>query len=128
MQKNPVVFWELASCDMEKSAAFFREVFEWDVAHDERLGFYIAPATTPLNESIDGGIFTLGKAKLPFVALYIQVTDIDEKAAFVAEKGGYILEEPFEIKSGARICLFNEPSGVTFAMIEPKKNEPKDAR
>jgi len=34
------------------------------------------------------------------------------------EQGGYIVEPPFEIASGSKICLFNEPSGVTLAMIE----------
>ena len=120
MQKNPVVFWELASHDMEKSAAFFRDVFEWDINMNERLGFYIAPATSPPDETIDGGIFTLGKARLPFVALYIQVADIDAKAKLIEEKGGFIVEAPFDNPGGSRICLFNEPSGVTFAMIQPK--------
>jgi predicted enzyme related to lactoylglutathione lyase len=120
MQKNPIVFWELASHDMEKSAAFFRDVFEWDINMNERLGFYIAPATNPLDEAIDGGIFTLGKARLPFVALYIQVVDIDAKAKLIEEKGGFIVEAPFDNPGGSRICLFNEPSGVTFAMIQPK--------
>ena len=60
----------------------------------------------------------MGKARLPFVALYIQVDDIDEKAKTIEENGGFIVEAPFDTSSGSRICLFNEPSGVTFAMIQ----------
>ena len=120
MQKNPIVFWELATQDMEKSVAFFRKVFEWQVDFNEKLGFYFIPHTTPENESIEGAIFTLRKAKLPFMALYIQVEDIQEKAKLIEENGGLILEAPFKIPSGSKICLFNDPSGVTFAMIEPR--------
>ena len=38
----------------------------------------------------------------------------------VQENGGFIVIEPFDIGDGERICLFNEPSGVTFAMIQEK--------
>jgi predicted enzyme related to lactoylglutathione lyase len=120
MQTNPVVFWELASNDMEKSVTFFREVFDWQIDFNERLGFYLIPETTPKQESLEGAIFTLKRAKLPFLTIYIQVEDIDAKAALVEEKGGFIVEEPFDISPRSRICLFNEPSGVTFAMIQSK--------
>jgi predicted enzyme related to lactoylglutathione lyase len=122
MQKNPVVFWELASHDMEKSVRFFRDVFEWQIDFDDHLGFYIIPATTPTDRSLEGGIFTLKQAKLPFVALYLRVEDIEQKALLVAQKGGLVIETPHEIPGGSKICLFNEPSGVTFAMIQPKSS------
>ena len=120
MQKNPVVFWELATHDMEKTTAFFMVVFDWKIEFNDRLGFYNIPETTPANESIDGAIFTLKRAKLPFLTVYIQVDDIDAKAALIEEQGGNIIEAPFETPNGPKICLFNEPSGVTFAMLEPK--------
>ena len=119
-QKNPVVFWELASHDEEKSVKFFREVFEWDLQMDERLGFYV----TNIEENappMDGGIFTLKKAILPFLTLYILVEDIEKMAEKIEAHGGYIREGVQELPSGSKICLFNEPSGVTFAMLEQKK-------
>jgi len=123
VQKNPVVFWELASHDMEKTVEFFRAVFEWKIEFSERLGFYIIPEISPAGETLDGAIFTLKRAKLPFLTIYILVDDIEAKARLIEEKGGFIVEAPFEIPSGSRICLFNEPSGVTFAMLEPKPKE-----
>ena len=116
MQLNPVVFWELASYDMEKSVQFFRDVFDWRIDFNDRLGFYIIPESTPQGESMEGGVFTLKKAKLPFLTLYIQVDDMDNKARLIEEKSGFITEGPREIPGGSKICLFNEPSGVTFAM------------
>lgn len=44
MPKNPVVFWELASHDKEKSAEFLDKVFDWDLKMNERLGFYTMDA------------------------------------------------------------------------------------
>ena len=119
------MFWELASNDMKASVDFFRDVFGWQIDYSDRLGFYIIPDTSPQNKAIDGAIFTLRKAKLPFLTVFIQVDDIIEKARQVEEHGGYILEKPNRVPGGAHICLFNEPSGVTFAMIEPMKEELK---
>lgn len=124
MQKNPVVFWELATHDMEKTVEFFREVFEWKIEFNDRLGFYIIPEISPPNEALDGAVFTLKRAKLPFLTVFIQVEDIEAKAKLISEKGGFIVDEPSEIPSGSKICLFNEPSGVTFAMLEPKFTQP----
>jgi predicted enzyme related to lactoylglutathione lyase len=117
MAAHPVVFWELASHDMEKSVAFFRKVFDWEIAFDERIGFYTVK-TGPVPVDMEGGIFTLKQAKLPFLTIYIRVEDIEDRARLIAESGGLIIDEPFDIGSGTKICLFNDPSGVTFAMIQ----------
>jgi predicted enzyme related to lactoylglutathione lyase len=65
------------------------------------------------------------KAKLPFLTLYIKVEDIFTMANRVEESGGHIVEAPFDIGGGSYICLFNEPSGVTLAMIQPGAGETK---
>jgi len=122
MQKNPVCYWELASNDAEKSIKFLKEVFDWGVEYDKKTGIYEIPAGDASNGFTGGGVFTLRKAKLPFLTIYVRVDDIDAKAAKIEKLGGYIVEPPFDLPSGSRICLFNEPSGVTFAMIQPASN------
>jgi len=122
---NPVVFWELASHDAEKSIAFFEAIFDWE---------FNAPPDSPLSVArtsteqggVNGGIFTLGKAKLPFLTVYVLVDDIVGKAELVKENGGLVIEEPHEIPGGSWICLFNDPSGATFAMLEQKKASPDE--
>lgn len=115
--KNPIVWWELGTSDEARSVAFFREVFDWKLPFDERLGFHVMSPDAGAALS-GGGIFKLRRAKLPFLTLFIQVDDIEAKAALVEAHGGMILDPPADIGGGKRICLFNEPSGVTFAMIE----------
>jgi predicted enzyme related to lactoylglutathione lyase len=119
MHKHPVCFWELASHDAAKTTAFLRKLFDWDLAFDTRLGFYTMDAGEQRQAFSGGGVFTLSKPRLPFLTLYVAVDDIEAKAAQVEELGGAVVEPPFEIPGGARICLFNEPSGVTLAMIQP---------
>jgi len=49
------------------------------------------------------------------------VDDIVKMAKLVEKHGGHIVEPPFAISERSMICLFNEPSGVSFAMIERRK-------
>ncbi len=119
MLKNPVCFWELASHDAVKSVEFFEKVFEWKSLYDDRIGIYEFPAEEGANSFFGGGVFTLRRAKLPFLTVYIRVEDIETKAKRIEEEGGSIVEPPFKLPTGSKICLFNEPSGVTFAMLEP---------
>jgi len=124
MSANPVFWWELASNDADKTIAFLRKVFDWNLEFDEKMGFYVMPTDDDDKQAFGGGmVFTLGKAWLPFMALYIRVDDIEAKAQLVEEAGGLIVEAPFEIQSGTKFYLFNEPSGVTFAMIQSSTNE-----
>jgi predicted enzyme related to lactoylglutathione lyase len=114
---NPVVFWELASNDAEASVQFFEGIFDWKI---EKIPDTIIHGVESRSgeKGIEGGIFTLQKAKLPFLTIYILVDDIEEKARLVKERGGLVIEEPHEISAGTWICLFNDPSGVTFAMLQ----------
>ena len=63
MPSHPVVFWELATQNQEKSVEFFRKVFDWEIELDERLGFYIVK-TGPVPEDMEGAIFTLKKSEM----------------------------------------------------------------
>jgi predicted enzyme related to lactoylglutathione lyase len=116
MFANPIIWWELATHDQEKSVEFFAKVFGWEFRFDENVGFYKMKNG---NFTLGGGaIFTLRRAKLPFVALYIQVEDIHEKAKLIQEHGGFIVDPPAELAPNEWLCLFNEPSGVTFGMLQ----------
>ena len=121
MKVNPIVWWELASHDAEKTADFIKKVFGWEIEYDETIKCFNFPIPKDDSRLSGGGVFTLRKAKLPFLTFYVQVEDIDKKAKLIEQLGGHILEAPFKIASGSRICLFNEPSGVTLAMLEKKK-------
>jgi predicted enzyme related to lactoylglutathione lyase len=123
VKKNPVVYWELASQDAQKTTAFLKKVFGWAPEYDEKTGIYELPAGETQKDFSGGGVFTLRRAKLPFLTIYIRVDDIESKAKLVEKHGGFIIESPLEINPGVKICLFNEPSGVTLAMVERTKKK-----
>ena len=119
MHNNPVVYWELASHYAERTADFLRKVFDWEFEFDPKTTIYELPAGEASQSFAGGGVFTLRRAKLPFLTLYIRVEDIEAKVRLIQEHGGFIVEGPMEIPGGAKICLSNEPSGVTLAMLQP---------
>jgi len=118
---NPVVYWELASHDAARTVDFLQKVFGWTPEYDAKTTIYEFPAGNARQAFSGGGVFTLRRAKLPFLTMYLRVEDIEAKARLVEEHGGFIIEAPFEINPGTQICLFNEPCGVTLAMLEKTK-------
>ena len=57
MSANPIIWWELATHDQEKSVKFFEKVFGWEFRFDEKADFYkIKYGNFTL---AGGGIFTL---------------------------------------------------------------------
>jgi predicted enzyme related to lactoylglutathione lyase len=118
MHKNPVVYWELASHYADVTVDFLHKVFDWEFEYDPNTTIFELPAGESSQAFAGGGVFTLRRAKLPFLTLYIRVEDIEAKTRLIQEYGGFIVEGPIEIPGGAKICLFNEPSGVTLAMIQ----------
>jgi uncharacterized protein len=119
MSNNPVIYWELASHDAPQTVNFLQKVFDWDFEYDARTTIHELPAElTPVQ---GGGVFTLRRAKLPFLTIYIKVDDLDAKVKLIEENGGFIVDPPLDLPGGSRICLFNEPSGVTLTMLQAAK-------
>ena len=121
MPPNPVVFWELGTHDGPESLEFFTTVFGWTSAPVPGAATFFHTLDTGGKDSgIDGGVFTLRQARPAFLTVYILVNDIEARAELVEQAGGMIVEAPHEISPGTWICLFNDPSGVTFAMLEKR--------
>jgi predicted enzyme related to lactoylglutathione lyase len=121
MSSNPIVYWELASHNAEKSVEFFNKAFGWNFEYDKATTIHQSPIPKEENKLWGGGIFTLPNAKLPFLTLFIEVDDVYTKEKELEKLGAFITIPAHEINPGIHICLFNEPSGVTFAMIQKRK-------
>lgn len=120
MSTNPVVYWELASSNAEKSVEFFKKAFDWNFDYDKNSTIFELPKE--INQVRGGGIFTLKMARLPFLTIYIEVDDVYKKEKEIEKLGALIVIPAHEIAPNVHICLFNEPSGVTFAMIQKRKS------
>jgi predicted enzyme related to lactoylglutathione lyase len=60
VKKNPVVYWELASHDAEKTTAFLKKVFGWAPEYDKKTGIYELPAGVAQKDFSGGGVLHYG--------------------------------------------------------------------
>jgi uncharacterized protein len=67
MNGNPIVYWELASSNAEKSVEFFKKAFGCDFDYDKATTIYELPKE--INQFRGGGVFTLKMAKPPFLTI-----------------------------------------------------------
>ena len=69
MAGDPIVWWELATHDAEKSVAFFEKVFGWDLPFNEQARFHLTRADSPPGQRAVGGDSMLTNLPLPRMRL-----------------------------------------------------------
>lgn len=110
----PIVFFDIAGPDASKQAAFYRAVFDWDVAPDGRFS---APVLAPL-----GGALRADPADK---VIYIGVDDVTVALAKVTANGGKIVAPRFEVKGVVVLGLFTDPAGNRMGLVELTGGKPK---
>ena len=110
----PIVFFDIAGADMARQTAFYRTVFDWDVAPDGRFS---VPATAPLTGTL--------RADPADKVLYIGVDDVTATLAKVVANGGQVVAPRFEIKSVVVLGLFTDPAGNRLGLVEMSGAAPK---
>jgi predicted enzyme related to lactoylglutathione lyase len=105
---------ELASPDLEASAAFYRDLFGWTISPFE--GSEEPYLMIQNGDASNGGIRALGPPGVPpHWLVYFGAEDIDAALARVAELGGKKMVGPIDIQM-ARIAVAQDPQGAAFAL------------
>ena len=99
-----------------------------DLAFDE--DYWISVQVNTDSEMMPRSQFSsVGYAYKAIISDYAARAEVAEKVdtvELIEAKGGLVIEEPHEISSGSWICLFNDPSGATFAMIQQERSSPDE--
>ncbi len=107
---------ELLAADLEKSFAFYGELFDWQRADADTgpLGTY--QLFSAGGQTI-GGMFTKPPTvPVPFWLYYFNVGNIDVAAERVRAGGGEVIEGPLELAGGSWIARCMDPQGAMFAL------------
>jgi len=111
---------DLSSTDTDGAKAFYTGLFGWD---------------TEDNPIPDGGVYTmLLKGGKPVAALsatmsegqpsvwnsYVTVESADDGAAAVAEQGGTVVMEAFDVMDVGRMAVVQDPTGAFLSVWEPR--------
>jgi predicted enzyme related to lactoylglutathione lyase len=107
-----MVWNELASPDVARSTAFYRDLLGWE-AEPDATGY----ATIRSGEAINGGIRPLRDGEAPAWMVYFSIGSAEEAARQVRAAGGAILTGPMEGTVG-RIAVVRDPQGAVLALYE----------
>ena len=110
---RPVVHWEIVARDAERQAAFYREVFNWDVGAGPIMQI---PAGLGGPEPGPGGHIRRGDR--PAVVLYVQVRDLRASLARAEELGGVVVTDPFDVPDGPTLASINDPEGNPLVLVQ----------
>lgn len=120
-EPGALIWNELNTTDVEAAAAFYAAALGLESAPMEGAEDYFSLSVTgrPV-----GGMRPLGAAGAPPEAashwlVYFAVADTDATAAKVAEAGGTVCKEPFDMVAG-RMAVVQDSQGAPFAVIAPK--------
>jgi predicted enzyme related to lactoylglutathione lyase len=108
-----LVWNELQSPDLDASAAFYGDLFGWQIAQAEGMqDRYLMIKNAGAN---NGGIRDLTPPSPPSWLTYFGVQDVDEALAKVDELGGSKLAGPIDIGI-AKLAVVADPQGAVFAL------------
>lgn len=107
----PVVHFEFWSSNPAKAAAFYQQVFGWNIQHLPEIDYHLAD-TNSGGVGINGGIFKPQDGPIPApTALYIDVDDLDAYGQKITAAGGTIVVANQEVPGMGTFSLFSDPDG-----------------
>ncbi len=123
---------DLASADIEASAAFYNDLLGWDVPERENsaeMGGYRRAEKD--GADVAGMMPLMAEGQPPAWTTYVAVADADATAALVAENGGTVMAPPMDVMDLGRMAIFADPTGAVFGIWQAgtfagaaKVNEP----
>jgi uncharacterized glyoxalase superfamily protein PhnB len=101
-------YLEIPALDVHQSAAFYENVFGWNIRHRESDRPSFDDATGYVS-----GAWVTGRepARTPGLLPYIWVDNVDDVAAQVAASGGEVLKAPHAEGGNTRIAIIRDPAG-----------------
>jgi uncharacterized protein len=112
---QPVVHFEIGCRDSAKTQEFYAKLFDWQI----QAAGPAAMIDTGGKGGINGHITALGHEPFNYVAVYVQVDDIEAYLAKAQALGGKKIVGPIEIPTGS-FAWMADPEGTTIGLFKPK--------
>ncbi len=121
MSNHPIVHIEFSSLNREASAAFYQNLFGWQVRQIPEMDY----ATFDSGEGSVGGGFNPVHEQNPAgtVTVYVNTDDIRATLAQVVALGGKAISDPMPIPGVGLFAYFQDPTGNTLALLEPHMDQ-----
>ncbi len=118
------IHMEIASTDPQKTRQFFEEVFDWEFEFMPEMEYstFVAPSGP------GGGLMAPMENQTPGILNYLLSHSIDEDVKKIEAAGGHLLQAKREIPGVGWWAVFQEPTGLTFALFETPPQPPARPR
>jgi predicted enzyme related to lactoylglutathione lyase len=114
---RPVVQFSIHAKDRRRQAAFYRELFDWDMQEQAALPVIgIPPGKGPPEDGIGGHIIESDHA--PAITVYIQVADLRATLDRAVVLGGTRVLEPFDVPNGPTVAQIKDPEGNLLGLVQ----------
>ena len=125
-QPGTVSWAELATTDQQGGVAFYRALFDWEVA-EQPIGPSEVYSMFQLRGQEVGAAYSMreDERKLgvpPHWNLYVTVGSVDESARRAQELGGTLLAPPFDVMDAGRMAVVKDPTGAIIQLWEAKRS------
>lgn len=110
---RPVVHWEIVATDPDRQAAFYGDLFGWDIG-DGPLRT-VAPG---LGGPEPGPAGHIRAGERPSVSLYVQVRDLTASLERAEALGGRVLAPPFDLPGGPTVAAIVDPEGNAVGLVQ----------
>ncbi|MBU0983388.1 MAG: VOC family protein [candidate division Zixibacteria bacterium] len=116
---KPVVHFEIAGSNAEKTTTFYSSLFDWDIRKAEGMDYgMVSPAG---DRSIGGGVFAAPDGYKPYVTVYVMVDDLQEYLDKAIELGGKMIQPPTPIPGIGASAMFADPDGLIIGLYTMEK-------
>lgn len=121
---NRFTHFELATDDLEKTAAFYREVFGWKIEKWEGpVDYWLVSTGDQESPGINGGLMQADGGFRGTINT-IEVDDIDAAIAKVLANGGEIAMEKGAIPGVGYQAYFKDSTGIIVGLHQEDPNAP----
>ena len=119
---NRIVHFELVTDDPEKTAAFYRDVFGWQVQKwDGPADYWLVTTGESDAPGIDGGLMVARDGARGTINT-VDVEDIDAVMAKVVARGGEVMLEKVAIPGIGYQAYFKDNSGIVVGLHQADPN------
>jgi hypothetical protein len=115
---QPVVHFEIAGKNGEKSRAFYGKLFGWtfDVMKEADYGL-VAPGSP--GNSIGGGVGSTPPGTPPYLTFYVMVDDLEAYLKKAESMGAKTILLPTPIPNFGASAMFADPDGLVVGLFRP---------
>ena len=119
---NRFTHFELVTDDREKTAAFYRAVFGWQIQKwDGPVDYWLVNTGDQSTLGINGGLMQAG-GDFSGTINTVGVEDIDATLAKVKANGGTIIFEKSPVPGVGQLAYFKDNCGIVVGVLQPDPN------